>query len=373
MNDHPHRDIETLYRRGVAFWAGRDLEQARAVLEEALTVDTHAATNGWWFAASRALAQIALEQDDLDGAERHLARLPGHGVGDAQQTALRARHLFLSGETESAAIEVSIAVTLLATDDDRDTGTLMNGAIALMWCGEVLVDLGYGVDAARLAAQARQRIADAEVDDPVVDAGLAMVEAGAARLTGDAATATATLAAIDRTLSPDLGVQVKVETARLAWADGDREAARARYGSAIAECQSRSFPALVRLLRSEVETGPAPLRSDPYGVEDWAARSLDRALADHRPYGVVARLVMDRPLDYYRDLEQQVGALLGANPHLGSVDGTGSDGDVWELFLEGDDPHALWEAVAPLVTAVAGQGSRVDIRGDDDVARFPLS
>lgn len=373
MNDQAHSDIETLYRRGVAFWAGRDLAQADVALQAALAAHAGPDDDGWWFAASRALAQIALEKDDLDGAARHLARLPGHGVGDAQQTALRARHLFLSGDPDSAAIEVSIAVTLLATDDDRDTGTLMNGAIALMWCGEVLVDLGYGEDAARLAALARGRITDAGVEDPVIDAGLAMVEAGAARLTGDVAAATATLAAIDRSLSPELGVQVKVETARLAWADGDREAARARYASAIAECETRSYPALARLLGSEAETGPASLRSDPDGVEDWAARSLDRELADHPPYGVVARLVMDRPLDYYRDLEQQVGALLGANPHLGSVDGTGSDGQVWELFLEGDDPHALWEAVAPLVTAVAGQGSRVDIRGGDDVARFPLS
>lgn len=373
MKHQADHEIETLYRRGVAFWAGRDLVQARDALEAALVAHTDTATDGWWFAASRALAQIALEQDDLDGAERHLARLPGHGVGDAQQTALRARHLFLSGDPDSAAIEVSIAVTLLATDDDRDARTLMNGAIALMWCGEVLVDLGYGVDAARLATRARQRIADAGAEDPVLEAGLAMVEAGAARLTGDVAAATAILAAIDRSLSPELGVQVKVETARLAWADGDREAVRARYASAIAECESRSFSALVRLLGYEIETGPASLRSDPDRVEEWASRSLERELADHRPNGVVARLVMDRPLDYYRDLEQQVGALLGANPHLGSVDGTGSDGQVWELFLEGEDPHALWEAVAPLVTAVAGQGSRVDIRGEDDVARFPLS
>ncbi|MFP3915464.1 MAG: hypothetical protein ACLFWM_11360, partial [Actinomycetota bacterium] len=323
---------EALYRRGLSRWVDRDLAGAVHSLEEALAVGDD--DDGWWFAASRARAQIALEQNDLETARRRLNRLPGHGVGDAQHNALRARLALQGGDGESAGLLVSTAVEALNSDADRDPGTLMNGAIALMWCGEVLAELGFGAEANRLVARARRRVAAAGVDDPVVEAGLAMVEAAAMRLVGDSSRAAEILESVDVSASPELGIQVGAERARLAWTDGDRTAARSLYREAAGECDTLGYPALAETLRRETRSGPAALRTHEVELEDWARRWTEEQLADQRPYAVVVRLPMDQSPDAYRDLGRKVGEFLESRPHLGLVDGTGSDGRIWELFLE---------------------------------------
>lgn len=342
------------------------------MLEAALAAHSSIDDDGWWFSASRTLAQVAMELDDLQTAARYFAAMPGHGVGDAQQHALRARLSLLAGETDPAAVMASMAVTSLASDSDEDLGTLMNGAIALMWCGEVLVDLGYGNEAARLAGMARRRIATAGVDDPILEAGLTMVEAGAARLVGDISTATVKLASIDRSLSPEFGIQVTTEKARLAWKAGDQETARALYGEAQAECERLRYPALKRLLGAEAQVGPAEMRSDPVPVEEWASRFTDQLAADHRPYALVATFRVEGDLGPYLEMGQQVEDLLEAKPDLGLVDGIGTDGEIWEMYVEGEDPQALWEELSPLLTPLGGSGSRVQIRRGGEVETIPL-
>jgi hypothetical protein len=117
-----------------------------------------------------------------------------------------------------------------------DPGSLMNGAIALMWCGDVLRDLGFGRDASRVAELARQRIFLAGIHDPTLEAGLAVVEAGGARLAGDVTAAVRILDSIDLSLSPEFLMEITLERARLAWADDKQEAQRfyeeARAGAA---------------------------------------------------------------------------------------------------------------------------------------------
>jgi len=166
----------------------------------------------------------------------HLARLPGQGVGVAQQVALRARLARIEGEEDTAPLQVGAALRSLAGDGEMDPGSLMNGAIALMWCREVLRDLGFGRDASRVAELARQRIFLAGIHDPTLEAGLAMVKAGGARLAGDVTAAVRILDSIDLSLSPEFLMEITLERARLAWADDKQEAQRfyeeARAGAA---------------------------------------------------------------------------------------------------------------------------------------------
>ncbi len=366
-------DTESRYRRGVALWADRDLDGAVEVLEAALAVSPGPVRDGWWFAVSRALAQIAMESDDLDPAERHLRRLPGSGVGDAQTAALRGRRLLLMGDGDSAAVEISAAVGRLSEERAQDVGSLMNGALALMWCAESLAELGLGHEASDLASRARARTARAGVDDPVVGAVLTLIEAAAARLLGDSSRAVELLAQVDRTVSGDVDAQTIRERARLAWDDGDLVTADRLYSDAIARSGSLGYVALTRQIASERPVGPPRLRIDPDPIENWAERQLKQVLADHRPYAIVVRLVVDSHPGRFSDLEERVKETLAANRDLGFVDGTGTDGEVWELFIDGDDPEALWSAIRRHIElASPAPGSELDIRRAGLVETIPL-
>jgi hypothetical protein len=72
-------------------------------------------------------------------------------------------------------------------------------------------------------------------------------------------------------------------------------------------------------------------------------------------------------------VERNVEELLSSQPQVGYVDGNGTDGRVWDLYLEGEDPDSLWEEIRPLVTPVAGPGSQVQIRRNDGVETFTLA
>jgi hypothetical protein len=74
--------MEARYLEGVALWRERSLPAAVERLSSVITGQPHDGRDGWWFAASRALAQIALESDGED-AQWHLRKLQGTGVGDA--------------------------------------------------------------------------------------------------------------------------------------------------------------------------------------------------------------------------------------------------------------------------------------------------
>ena len=363
---------ESLYRQGAQLWVERRLDEAIRVLEAAVEAGG-GPDDPWWFPASRALAQIAMEQDDLDLAEPHLRRLPDHGIGQAQQVALRARRSMLLGDFDTAAIETSLAVGQLRIDPSDDVGSLMNGAIALAWVGDVLVEIGHGEAAARVAADGRSRVARAGIDDPAVNAMLTMIEAQSARLTRDPSAASR-LTQVDQEHSPDLAILVSREQARVAWERGDSAMARSKYGEAIEQCRKWRYPALNRLIAAERDSAPPTPRTDPDPIDRWAERSVEHLLTTHRPYALVLRLVIDDDSGRYLDLEDRVNALLQNEPELGEVDGFGTDGDVWELFVDGEDPAALWDAVGPLIEAAEPPaGSEVDIRVDDRVISVRLA
>ena len=251
---------EATYRAGVERWMAGDLDAAQQLLEQALAGSDGPATDPWWFATSRAMAHVAMDQGDLALAATHLARVPFDLIGAAQTIVLQARLAHLRGDDDEAAERLSAAVQRVLADVESGIAPLMNGAIALANAAELLVELGFAEEASRVVGLGRARVDRAGVDDPSVAATFAEVERSAA------------------------GVAKHTE-------------------------------------------------------------------ANDVPYAVVVTLVVDGDLERYAALDRSVCDLLEADPDLGEVDGTGTDGDVWELFVDGDDPEALWAAIEPLVVA----------------------
>lgn len=370
MSRSHREDTEALYRRGVAMWAERRLTEAGDLFRAALAASP-GLEDGWWFSTNRAMAQVAMELDDLDTARRHLARLPGQGVGVAQQMALRARLARIEGDEDTAALQVGAALRSLAGDGEMDPGSLMNGAIALMWCGEVLRELGFGRDASRVAELARERIVLAGIHDPTLEAGLAMVEAGGARLAGDVTAAIRILDSIDLSLSPEFFVEIALERARLAWLSGDKQGAQRFYEEAGAGATSLQYKSMARSIREESAVGPRLHRADSHSV--LVNRKSEELAGATRAYAVVVRYAVDRPVDSYFDVERTVEEFLSARPQLGYVDGKGTDGRVWDFYLEGEDPDALWQEIRTLVIPIASPGSQVEIRGSAGVETITLA
>lgn len=75
---------------------------------------------------------------------------------------------------------------------------------------------------------------------------------------------------------------------------------------------------------------------------------MENVPEQHRPYAVVIRLPV-RSESAVLELENRIASLLRDDPGLGYVDGVGGDGEIWEIFLEGEDAAALWRAVGPLL------------------------
>jgi len=368
-------DTEAKYRRAVPLWNDRELIEAVQVLEEALADSPGRVDDAWWGATTRALAQIAMELDDQDRAEESLRRLRGSGVDDAQTLALRAKRQYLLGNSERAALEVSVAVGRLAEESEDDVATLMNGAIALIWCAEVLVELGFAKDAADLVDRARERTARAGINDEVLETVLTLVDAEAALLLAEGESATADVDAVDMTVPGEEAIRVTRLRARLAWKVGDDAAAQRHYDDAIAASETQNYLSLARLLSSERQVGPPQVHQDPDPVERWAMRESEQLIAGHIPYAVIVRLVAnsDSDTDRFLGLMERVADLLEASPSVGIVDGFGAAGSVQELFLDGDDPDALWAAVKPLVEAIdPPSGSGVEVRQNGGLQKTAL-
>lgn len=354
----------------MGLWADGNREQAIEILEAALEDSAGPFEDQWWHSISRGLAQIALEVDDLNRADRHL-RLLQDGEGTAQTSAIRGRRWLLAGDRFGAAAEVAAAANVLAAESADDVGSLMNGAIALVSCAEVLVELGYGREAMTTIDSARLRIAEAGVHDPILTTKAAMAEAGAARLVGDPESASGLLATVDTTEAADLAISVTREQARLAWDANDQVAALSHYDQAIADAVSGGYVSLARMISIERRTGPPRPQHD---LNAWIEERTRHQLDGLAPYAVVIRLVVDQHADRFNELETRIAEMLAATPSLGSVDGTGTDGEIWELFLIGDDRDALWTAVRPLVDEISpALGSQVDVRQGDATETMPLA
>jgi hypothetical protein len=211
---------EQLSREAAGPWLDRDLEGARRQLETALSESPGPERDDWWFSVSRLAAQIALEADDTETAERHLRRLPGFGIGTAQTQVLRGRLALATGDPERAAGEISTGIGALAIDPSNDVGSLMNGAIALVGGAEVLVDLGHARAALDLVGRARARTRQAGIADPLIDGALTLVEAQAVGLLGRREDAVRLLGQVDADMSGEARIVIEREHTRLASGGG---------------------------------------------------------------------------------------------------------------------------------------------------------
>ncbi len=339
--------LQTRYLEGVALWRERKLPAAVEVLSSVVADGRPDGEEEWWHSASRALAQIALESDD-PGAEWHLRRLQGTGVGDAQTLALRGRRWFQIGNVEAALAEIHMAAHRLTNDKSDDIGSLMNGAIALTWCAEVLAEMGLADDVSALVTRARARMNAADIDDRVLKSMLTMVEASAVRLIGNNGAALGLLDQIDTSLSPDLLIQVIRERARIAYSAQQPGKATELYEKSLELARGSGYRFLERSIAAEGTVGPPLLRTDRAPVGQWDPRAMENVPEEHRPYAVVIRLPLSTESGLL-ELEERITGVLRDHPGLGYVDGTGTDGEIWEVFLEGDDADALWEVVRPLL------------------------
>jgi tetratricopeptide (TPR) repeat protein len=341
-------DLQARYLEGVALWRERDIPAAVEALSSVVSDGRPDDAEIWWHSASRALAQIALESDDIEKAEWHLRRLPGSGVGDAQTLALRGRRWFQMGDEEPALGEIDMAAMRLASDKSDDIGSLMNGAIALIWCAEILTELGYADDASALIARARGRMAAARVDDRVLKVMLSMVEASVARLAGNFEAALSSLDQADTSLSPDLLIQVTRERARIAATAQESGEAAQLYERCLELARDSGYVFLERSISKEVMAGPPRLRTDRAPIGQWDPRAMENVPEMHLPYAVVIRLPLRNETEIL-EFESRLTNFLRDQPDLGYIDGTGTDGEIWEIFLDGDDADALWDAVRPLL------------------------
>jgi hypothetical protein len=339
--------LQTRYLEGVALWRERNLPAAVEVLSSVVADGRPDGGEGWWHSAARALAQIALESDDPE-AEWHLRRLQGTGVGDAQTLALRGRRWFQEGNEEAALAEIHMAALRLADDKSDDIGSLMNGAIALIWSAEVLAELGYADDVSALATRAQARMGAADVDDRVLKSMLSMVEASSARLVGNTGATLGLLDQVDTSLSPDLLVKVTREQARIAGETGQTAKATGLYERCRELARASGYLFWARSIADEAIAGPPSLRTDRAPIGQWNPRAMENVPVEHAPYAVVIRLPL-RDESAVLELEDRITSFLRDHPALGHVDGTGTDGEIWEAFLDGDDADALWEAVRPLL------------------------
>jgi hypothetical protein len=103
---------------------------------------------------------------------------------------------------------------------------------------------------------------------------------------------------------------------------------------------------LERSISNEVMTGPPRLRTDRAPIGQWDPRAMENVPETHRPYAVVIRLPL-RSESEILEFEVRLTDFLRDQQGLGYVDGTGTDGEIWEIFLDGDDADALWDAVPP--------------------------
>ena len=262
-------DGQARYLEGVALWSDRNLAEAVETLTSA--VENGSSDDQWWHSATRALAQMALELDDPD-AERHLRQAQGTGVGDAQNLALRARHWFQTGDDQATILEIHTAATRFSQDTSTDVGSRMNGAMALIWCAEILAEMGLADDASALTTRARARIASAGVDDEVLTAMLGMIVASLARLAIDDATALEVLDEVDTTVSPDLEIKAIRERARMASAAGEVDEASRLYEQSLGLARSAQYVFLERSISSELTAGPPRMRTDRAPIGQWDPR-----------------------------------------------------------------------------------------------------
>ncbi|NNK63550.1 MAG: hypothetical protein HKO98_10055 [Gemmatimonadetes bacterium] len=339
------------YAAGMARLLKGDPAGARRHLLEALEAPTD---DAFRFPALRGLAQVEMELGLLDAAAHHLRHLPDFGPGHHLQHALRAKVAWRAGRVDEArahlwhALGYAISVTPTVVEGS-DPYPLVDDAGLLVAGAEILAAMGHGEECQRALDTATALLGASGVTGLPVHTHLELHRALAYRLTGEHEDAAELLDAVEEDATAagarDLLATVARERARLLWDRGDRDEAREALAAAARQFDAIGYVWEADATRHEATAGPpAPVPTEP--LEDWFEE--DVGTDEPPPVGVVVSLIL--PEDEY-DLPDLIGALTEeladrlAETTRGLVDGWGTDGRDLEIFVYGDDPAALWEAM----------------------------
>ena len=311
------------------------------------------ADDPWRFPTLRGMAQVEMELGLLDAAGHRLRHLPHDGPGQALQHVMRAKVAWRAGRVEQARGNLWIALRHAIAAAGAPTGAgdsyqLIDEATLLVSGAEILAAMGHGAECHRALDRAEALLEAAEAPGLPVEAHLRLCRATAHRLTGEpeiAETLLDTVEAVARaTEARDLSAAVARERARMRWDRGDLGQARSDLAEAAGQFEGIGYAWEAEATRTEATTGPpAFVPAEP--LERWFRE--DAWLDEAPPIGVVVSLIIppgeDLP-ELIGDLAEALAARLEDNTQ-GYVDGWGTDGEELEVFVYGDDPDVLWQAM----------------------------
>ncbi|MBT8397523.1 MAG: hypothetical protein KJN92_11175 [Gemmatimonadetes bacterium] len=339
------------YAAGMACLLRSDPAGARRHLLSALEAP---ADDPWRFPTLRGLAQVEMELGLLDAADHHLRHLPDHGPGHHLQQVLRAKVGWRAGRIEEArknlwnALHFAITVTAEPVEEG-DPYAVVDDASLLGAGAEILAAMGNGVECHRALDTADAFLEASGVTGLPVETHLRLHRAAARRLTGEPEAAGSLLDVVEEeamaTDASDLLAAVARERARLLWDRGDQAGAQKAFAEAAGRFHAIGYVWDAEATEREAGSGPPTLvPAEP--LESWFEE--DAWMDEPPPVGVVVSLILpqdgtDLP-DLIGDITEELSDRLDETTE-GFVDGWGTDGDELEVFVYGDDPQVLWQAM----------------------------
>jgi hypothetical protein len=194
-----------------------------------------------------------------------------------------------------------------------------------------------------------------------VETHLRLHRALAHRLTGEMEAAEDLLDRVEEeamaTDAADLLATVARERARLLWDRGNPDGAQQAYAEAARQFHAIGYVWEAGATEKEAAAGPpSPVEAEP--LEGWFQE--DAWMDEPPPVGVVVSLTLPEDEvylpDLIGDLTEELADRLEETTE-GFVDGWGTDGDELEVFVYGDDPDALWQAMEPSVRKLGLAGT----------------
>lgn len=343
------------YAAGMARLLRSDPAGARRHLLRALEAPTD---DPWRFPTLRGLSQVEMELGLLDAAAHHLRHLPDFGPGHHLQLVLRGKIAWRAGRVDEAranlwnALRYAISVTPTFVEG-QDPYPLVDDAGFLVAGAEILAAMGDGAECHRALDTAAALLEASGVTGLPVHTHLQLHRALAHRLTGNTKAAEGLLDAVEEeavaTDALDLVATVARERARLLWDRGEEAEARKAFIEAAARFEAIGYSWEAEATHKESTGGPpAPVPTEP--LEDWFQEGAweDAWMDEPPPVGVVVSLVLPEDEDnlpvLIGDLTEEISDRLEETTE-GFVDGWGTDGDELEVFVYGDDPDVLWQAM----------------------------
>jgi tetratricopeptide (TPR) repeat protein len=343
------------YFAGMSAMMLGDLTRARRWLRTAIADPD---PDSWALdAARRGLAQVEAELGDLPSALSAIEAAPMRAETHLLNELIRARIELRAGRDDQARVLLHAAALRLPEEPD-DASPAQNATVASMLVSVAAdyVELGHPAEASRAVREARRRFELAERTELQEAAYLPLLDAEVSRLEGALDDAEEHLArAGPASAGPaDLGPLLLRARARIAWSRGDEEQAPDLWSRAVEGFEAIDHRWLAAATRDELLTGPPRPAPHP-DVDDLMRPPPDWQLPDglQISFAVTPDHGTDAERDELMAFAEELGAQIETRG-LGELDGWGSGGGTFELFLLGD-PERLWEVAEPGVRDLAAR------------------